>query len=457
MSKNSAVDILNGPIWKQLLIFFFPILLGTFFQQIYNTTDTVIVGNFVGKEALAAVGGSPFYLINLFIGFSIGMSSGASVIISQFYGSKKRKPLSEAVHTSVAFSSIIGIILTILVLVFGKYILILLKVPQDSLQESLKYLNIVSIGFVFSMLYNMGTGIFRAIGNTKKPLYFLIISCITNIILDLFFVVYLKLNVAGVAIATVISQFISVILTFYSLSHIHESYKLYFSKIKITPIILGRILKISIPRGLQSVLFSISNLIVQSSINLLGTDYIAGWTVDTKVEQMFWMICSCFGVAITTFTAQNFGARKYERVTQGLVTCFKMTIIATVCISTIIYAFGPKLAQLFTNDQEVVNVAVTMLRILAPCYVLYLGVEMIAGFLYGIGISLVPMIITASGICIFRVLWVIIVVGKEPTLHKVIGCYPTSWALTSLIFILYYKFSKSRKILLRIEKNPNEN
>ena len=453
MSKNSVVDIINGPIWKQLLTFFFPILLGTFFQQIYNTTDTIIVGNFVGKDALAAVGGSSFYLINLFIGFFIGMSSGTSVIISQFYGSRKRKPLSEAIHTSVAFSFIVGVVLTIFVLVFGRSILILLKVPDVSLEESLKYLNIVSVGFIFSMLYNMGTGIFRAIGDTKRPLYFLMISCVINIILDLFFVVYLKLNVSGVAIATVISQFISVLLTFYSLSHIHESYKLYFKKIKITPIILYRILKISIPRGLQSVLFYISNLIVQSSINLLGVNYIAGWTVDTKVEQIFWMICSCFGVAITTFTAQNFGARKYDRVTQGLKTCFKMTIGATLCMSIIIYMFGPMLAKLFTNDKEVINIAVSMLRLMAPCYILYLGVEMIAGFLYGIGISLIPMIITASGICIFRILWVILVVGKEPTLYRVIACYPISWGLTSLIFILYYKLGRGRKILLRIEEN----
>lgn len=451
MTKNSAVDILNGPIWKQLLIFFFPILLGTFFQQIYNTTDTVIVGNFVGKEALAAVGGSPFYIINLFIGFSIGLSSGASVIISQFYGSRKKRPLSEAVHTSVAFSCIIGFILSIITLVFGRQILIILKVPKDSLEYSLKYLNIISIGFIFSMLYNMGTAIFRAIGDTKKPLYFLIVSCITNIVLDLFFVIYLKQGVIGVAIATVISQFISVVLTFYSLSHVHESYKLSFNKIKITPIILARVLKISLPRGLQSALFSISNIIIQSSVNQLGTDYIAGWTVDSKIEQVFWMVSSCFGVAITTFTAQNFGARKYDRVKNGLKICSKMTLATSICISSIIFIFGPRLVHFFTNDEAVIAVSVTMLRSLAPFYILYIGVEMIAGFLYGIGISIVPMIITASGICAFRVLWVITVVGNEPTLYKVISCYPISWALTSIIFIIYYKYSKARKYLLREE------
>ncbi|MGF6907229.1 MATE family efflux transporter [Fusobacterium sp. PH5-44] len=449
MNKNTAVDILNGPIWKQLLIFFFPILLGTFFQQIYNTTDTVIVGNFVGKEALAAVGGSPFYIINLFIGFSIGLSSGASVIISQFYGSKKNRPLSESVHTSIAFSCIIGLVLTIITIIFGRQLLIVLKVPTDSLEHSLRYLNIISIGFIFSMLYNMGTAIFRAIGDTKKPLYFLIISCITNIVLDLFFVVYLKQGVVGVAIATVISQFISVVLTFYSLSHVHENYKLSFRKIKITPIILLRILKISLPRGLQSALFSLSNIIIQSSVNQLGTDYVAGWTVDTKIEQVFWMVSSCFGVAITTFTAQNFGARKYDRVKNGLKICTKMTLITAIFISTLIYILGPRLVHLFTNDQSVIAVSIIMLRTLSPFYILYIGVEMIAGFLYGIGISIIPMIITASGICAFRILWVATIVGNKPTLYKVISCYPISWALTSIIFIIYYKYSKSKKYLLR--------
>ncbi|MDR3259051.1 MAG: MATE family efflux transporter [Fusobacteriaceae bacterium] len=448
MEKDTHVNILSGPIWKQLLIFFFPILLGTFFQQIYNTTDTFIVGNFVGKEALAAVGGSPFYIINIFIGFSIGLSSGSSIVIAQFFGSGKIKHLSQSIHTSIAFSIIIGLILNIVMLIIGKHILIVLKVPPDAMEYSSVYLNIISFGFSFTMVYNMTTSIFRAIGDTKKPLYFLIFSCFTNIILDLLFVVVFKLGVAGVAIATVISQFLSAFLSMLALTRVDANYKIILDKVKITPIILKKIIRIGLPRGLQSVLFSLSNLIVQSSFNLLGTDAIAGWTVDGKVEQLFWMTLSCFGVAITVFTAQNLGAKKYDRVKNGLKICFQMTAASAIFLSILIYLLGPMACKIFTSDELVLSYASKMLRTLAPFYITYIGVEIIAGFLYGIGISFAPMIITATGICTFRILWVIFVVAKHPTLYNVIGCYPTSWILTSSLFVLYYLFSKKRKKII---------
>jgi putative MATE family efflux protein len=338
-----------------------------------------------------------------------------------------------------------GLALNVIMLIVGKHILTILKVPHDAMEYSAVYLHIISFGFTFTMVYNMATGIFRAIGDTKKPLYFLIFSCFTNIVLDLLFVVVFNLGVEGVAIATVISQFLSAFLALFALTRTNESYKIILDKVKITPLILRKIIKIGLPRGLQSVLFSMSNLIVQSSFNLLGTDAIAGWTVDGKVEQLFWMTLSCFGVAITVFTAQNLGAKKYDRVKAGLKVCFKITAATSLFLSIFIYIIGPMACKIFTSDQVVLAYANKMLRTLAPFYITYIGVEIIAGFLYGIGISFAPMIITATGICTFRILWVIFIVAKHPTLYNVIGCYPTSWILTSSLFILYYLFSKKRK------------
>ncbi|MDR1831141.1 MAG: MATE family efflux transporter [Fusobacteriaceae bacterium] len=450
IKMKGTADILNGPIWKQILIFFFPILLGTLFQQIYNTTDTVIVGNFVGKEALAAVGGSPFYIINIVIGFSVGLSSGFSVIIAQFFGSRKHKHLSDAIHTSMAFSIGVGIFVNIVMLLVSRPLLLALKVPAGAMKFSLDYMNIVSFGFVFTMVYNMCTAIFRAIGDSRRPLYFLMFSCAVNIVLDLAFVVILKLDVRGVAIATVISQFLSALLALRALVRAEGVWRITIKKIRIHPVMLYKMVRVGIPRALQSVQFSVANMLVQSSFNLLGITAVAGWTVDGKVEQVFWMILNCFGVSITVFTAQNLGARKYERVREGLRVTLRMSFFTTAACSVIMLLMGPFFCRFFTSDPGVLAYAVSILRICAPCYLFYIAVEIIAGFLYGLGISFEPMLIMTTGICVFRIFWVIFVINAapEPTLYRVITVYPTTWALTSLMFILYYRFSRKRKHLM---------
>jgi Na+-driven multidrug efflux pump len=241
---------------------------------------------------------------------------------------------------------------------------------------------------------------------------------------------------------------LSALLSLGALMRIDDVYRIELKRLRINTIILSKVIKIGIPRALQSVQFSVANVLVQSSFNLLGTSAVAGWSVDAKVEQLFWMILSCFGVAITVFTAQNLGARKYDRVQTGLVVTFKMTAAATVICSAIIFGLGPKLSRLFTEDAEVLFFAIRILRICAPFYLGYICVEIIAGFLYGLGISFQPMIITTTGICVYRILWVLFVIKSNPTLTRVITVYPTSWILTSLIFILYYFFSKKRKMIL---------
>jgi len=445
MKKKNSVDILTGPIWRQLLLFFFPIMLGTLLQQIYNTADTMIVGNFVGKEALAAVGGSPFYMMNIFISFSIGLSSGCSVIIAQYFGARKHKPLSQAIHTSLALSAIFGLVISVSMFFLGKSILTLMRVPDDAFAYSLRYLRIVSWGFVFTMIYNMCTAVFRAIGDSRTPLYFLVVCAILNVGLNVLFVVGLRLDVAGVAIATVISQFVCVVLSLGTLVLSREVWKVRISAIRIHPLMLPKLLRIAIPRALQSTSFSLANVILQSSFNLLGTPAVAGWAVDRKIEQVFPMIVGSFGVAVTVFTAQNYGAKKIDRVKKGLRVCLQINAALTALISLFTFFVGPKLCRYFTNDAEVLGNAALMIRFLSPFYLSYIFYELMAGFLYGIGISLAPMLMTGFGIGIFRLIWVWLIIGNRPDIYKIIGCYPASWGLTSLLFLCYYWTSKRKK------------
>ncbi|MDR1834855.1 MAG: MATE family efflux transporter [Fusobacteriaceae bacterium] len=448
MKSTKAADILHGSIWKQLLIFFFPIMLGTFFQQVYNTADTIIVGRYVGKEALAAVGGSPFYIMNIFISFSIGLSSGCSVIIAQYFGAAKKKHLSKAIHTSLALSILLGIAISVSVYLSSEPLLRWLRVPADAFDYSVRYLKIVSLGFSLTMVYNMCTAIFRAIGDSKTPLYFLMVCAVLNIGLNILLVAIFRLNVAGVAIATVISQFVSVFLSFFSLMRTKEIYRVRLSELKIYGPLVPKLIRTALPRALQSTYFSLANVILQSSINLLGTSAVAGWAIDRKIEVVFSMIIGSFGVAITVFTAQNFGARQYDRVRRGLVVCFQINIVITVILSVVTWLWGPSLSRFFSDDPLVLEHAVTIIRFLSPFYLLYVAYELIACYLYGIGISFTPMLITSFGICVFRILWIFIVIGKTPTLYRILGCYPVSWGLTSLLFLIYFKCSKRRKALL---------
>jgi|GEM_PF-3713959 len=267
-----ANAITEGVIWKQLLLFFFPILFGTFFQQLYNTADAVVVGRFVGKEALAAVGGSTSMLTNLLVGFFVGLSSGATVIIAQFYGAGRGQRVSEAVHTAIAFSLLCGILMTVGGLLFSDTALRLMGTPEDIMDNASGYLHIYFVGITANLLYNMGAGILRAIGDSKRPFYFLVISCFTNIALDLLFVVGLRMGVRGAAVATILSQVVSACLVLGTLMRADGSYRFEIRKTRITPVILVRIIRIGFPAGLQSVMYSFSNLVIQSSVNALGTD-----------------------------------------------------------------------------------------------------------------------------------------------------------------------------------------
>lgn len=431
-------QITEGVIWKQLLLFFFPILFGTFFQQLYNTTDAVIVGKFVGKEALAAVGGSTSQLINLLVGFFVGLSSGATVIISQFYGAGNRENVRKSVHTAIALSIAGGAAITVAGLLFAAPALRLLKTPAAVTAPSLVYMRIYFLGVIPSLIYNMGSGILRAAGDSRRPLYYLISSCLINILLDILFVVVLRLGVAGVAIATILSQTFSALMVLYALMRTDDSYRLYPREIRFSSHILRNIIRIGIPAGLQSSMYSISNLIIQASVNSFGTDTVAAWTAYGKVDGLFWMIMGAFGVSITTFAGQNYGAGKYDRVRKSVRICLGMAAGTSLLLSAVVLLGGHFFFSLFTNDAGVTELGVRIMHVIAPAYITYVSIEILGGTARGCGESLMPMLLTCFGICVLRIIWVLAVIPLRPDITTVAFSYPLTWTVTSVMFILYY-------------------
>lgn len=431
-------QITEGVIWKQLLFFFFPILFGTFFQQLYNTTDAVIVGNFVGKEALAAVGGPAATLINLLIGFFTGLSSGATVIISQYYGAKKQEEVRKTVHTAIALSIAGGTVIMLLGLFFSRAALRAMHTPEDILQLSVVYMRIYFLGVIPSLIYNMGSGILRAIGDSKRPLYFLILSCIANILLDILFVTVLKMGVVGVAAATALSQVISALMVITVLMRTEDSYRLYIKEIRFSPELLHKIIRIGLPAGLQSTMYSVSNLIIQSSINSFGTDTIAAWTAYGKIDGIFWMIMGAYGVSITTFAGQNFGAGKYDRIRKSVRICLGMATFTSLLLSVIVLSGGRIFFRMFTDDPNVVSIGLGMMRVISPSYVTYICIEILGGTTRGCGDAIPPMLMTCVGVCVLRVIWILVVVPLRPEISTVAFSYPLTWTVTSIFFIIYY-------------------
>ena len=439
-STISYNGITEGVIWKQLLFFFFPILLGTFFQQLYNTVDTVIVGNFLGKEALAAVGGGTSTVINLLIGFFTGLASGATVVISQYFGAKDDENVHKSIHTAIALSLWGGVIISIAGYLTAEPLLRLIDTPEDIMPLALSYIHIYFAGGIFIVMYNIGAGIFRAFGDSKSPLYFLIAGCLLNIVLDLLFVGPLQLGVKGAAYATVLSQVFSLVLVSISLRRKKDCCKLIYKDIKFEKHMLKKTIYIGLPAGLQSVLYTVSNLIIQADINGFGTDAAAAWAAYGKLDCFFWMILQAFGIAITTFVGQNYGAGQIQRSKKGVRTCLYMTFGSTLAIEAIYLTFSRYGFMLFVSDTAVIDLGVGMLNCIVPFYFTYIFIEILSGAIRGTGKSLVPTLITVFGICVLRVIWLAIVPAKFGTINSVMLCYPVTWTVTSLAFFFYYKF-----------------
>lgn len=437
-NAQETSSITDGVIWKQLLIFFFPILLGTFFQQLYNTADAMIVGKYVGKEALAAVGGATGVLINLLVGFFTGLSSGATVLISQYYGARKNREVSETVHTAIAMSLAGGLLITVLGEIFAPTVLRLMGTPDEIMGHAMTYIRIYFGGVVFSLLYNIGSGILRAIGDSRRPLFFLIAACMTNIVLDVILVMGFDMGVAGAALATIFSQGVSAVLVVVTLCRSPYSYQLFLKKIRLHPSQLGGILRIGFPAGIQSVMYSLSNIIIQSSVNGFGTDTVAAWTAYGKLDGLFWMTVSAFGVSVTTFAGQNFGARLYDRMKRSVWVCLAMATGATILLGGMLMGLGQYVLRAFADDPRVIEIGLEILFFLAPTWCTYLCIEIFSGALRGAGDAFIPTMFTLFGVCLLRVVWLCFVAPQFNSLKVVLASYPITWTLTSCLFIVYY-------------------
>lgn len=434
---NESTDLINGKIWKAILWFSIPMLVGNLFQQLYNTVDSYVVGNFVSSGALAAVGQST-PIINTLVGFFTGLATGAGVVIAQYFGGNHLNKMKKAIHTSIALTLILCVLFTILGIGLSKQILILIGSPGSVMAPASLYLRIYFGGISFVCIYNMGSGILRAVGDSKTPLYYLIVASIINIILDFVFVLYFHMGVAGAGWATFIAQGISALLVMIKLVFSKEIYKVEFKDISIDMPILKKIIEIGIPTALQQSIVSFSNVIVQSYINTFGANAVAGYTSYVKIDGFLQLPIQSFAMAITTFTGQNIGAHAIDRVKKGLRTTMAMTFGVTTIGVLIIYIFGEQLVGIFSSDPEVIKYGYLMARIFAAGYLTLPVIQIISGALRGVGLSNIPMYFMVGTFVFLRQIYLAIAVPLTHNIGIVFAGWPVTWVICMIGLLTYY-------------------
>ena len=414
MKQNKGL-MTEGVIWKQLLLFALPLLLGNLFQQFYNTVDSIVVGNYIGPNALAAVGAST-PIVNLMVGLFTGLGTGAGVVIAQFFGAKDEKGVHDGVHTTIALCLVAGVVMGFIGVGLSPAILRLLDTPAEIMEGSVTYLQIYFMGVIALMIYNMGSGILRAIGDSRTPLYFLMVSSVVNIVLDLVFVINVQIRLITTK----------------------ECYRLILRDIRFHKHALLETIRIGLPGGIQNAVVSFSNLIVQYNINSFGAAAVAGCSAYTKIDGFAVLPVMSFSMAVTTFTGQNVGARNYERVKKGASTCLKLSLAVTVTLSVLLYAFGGNLLRVFSSDPEVLSYAVNMMHFLVPGYVCLSVAHTYAGVVRGAGISIVPMLALVGNMCVLRIIWLTLAM---PVFHSIVVVYlgyTLTWFGSGLTMLIYY-------------------
>ena len=427
----------EGSISGKIVSFALPIFWGNLFQQLYNMVDSLVVGNYIGRDALAAVSSSG-HLIFLLTGFFGGIFMGAGVVISRYFGSRELGKMKTAIHTAVAFGIIAGIVLTLIGVFLTPQILVWMGTPKTVLPNSTMYLRIYFGGVLGVVLYNTASGIFQAVGDSRHPLYYLIFSSILNVVLDLLFVAVFHWGIGGAAIATVISQFASALLGFIRLTRINDVYKVYLKEIRMDFGMLKQILHMGIPAGMQNSVIALANIVVQSNINAFGATAVAGCGTYSKIEGFGFIPITAFSMAMTTFISQNLGAKKYERAKKGAKIGIASSLILAELVGIVIYFFIPVFISFFNNEPAVIQFGSQQARIDTLFYFLLAFSHCMAGILRGAGKSIVPMFVMLGCWCIIRVSYITIITHYIPQINVIFWAYPLTWSLSSIVFLIYY-------------------
>ena len=452
--KKQEVDMTQGSIFRHLLAFAFPLLIGNVFQQLYNMVDTWVVGNYVSNEAFSAVG-SVGPIINTLIGFFTGLSSGAGAVISQYFGAKREDKVRDTVHTALVMTLLLGIVFTAVGVLMTPAMLGLMKTPEEVLPQSEAYLKVYFSGMLGLMVYNMGAGILRAVGDSRRPFYFLVVSAVINIVLDLVFVLKLGMGVEGVAYATVIAQSVSAILVLVVLFRSKSCVRVQLSRLRVHWDMLSKIVLVGIPAGIQMMLTAFSNVFVQSYINFFGPDCMSGWTAYSKIDHLLLLPMQSVALASTTFVAQNLGSGQEARARRGIRIAIAMAVGSTALLLIPVLVFAPSLVTFFNDKPEVVEYGTRFLRTISFFYVLCCMNQILAGALRGAGKSRAAMLIMLTSFVFFRQAYLYVVANYvSNTISWISMAYPAGWMLASALLLIYYRFTKLSKN--DILKEPHE-
>ena len=443
-SKNKyEIDMCNGTIMDKLITFSVPLMLSSVLQLMFNAVDIIVVGRFSGSQALAAVG-STTALINIFVNLFIGISLGANVLAARFYALELKKEMSETVHTAITFALVSGIVVAVFGVTLARFALEIMATPEDVINKSVLYMRIYFCGMPFFMLYNYGAAILRAVGDTKRPLIFLLISGSTNAVLNLVLVIKFDLGVAGVGIATVISQMISCVLVLRCLYKSDSSYQLRFSKLKIKKAYMMQIFQVGIPAGIQSTVINLSNVLLQSSVNSFGSIAMAGYTAANNLFGFLYVSVNSVTQACMSFTSQNYGVGKLKRMDRVLRDCIILSVSVSLALGVGVYVFGPEILQIYTTDPAVIQCAMEILLYTTVTYFFCGLMDLFPGALRGMGYSTIPMILSVLGTVGTRIVWIFMIFPSHRALDLLFISYPASWFITIVMQVICYWFVRKK-------------
>lgn len=437
MKKSYEMDMCSGPILSKVLVYAFPLMLSGILQLLFNAADVIVVGRFAGSQSLAAVG-STSSLINLLVNIFIGLSVGVNVVVAQYYGAKKEEDVNKTVHTAIAISLLSGVFLVFLGVLASRPMLELMGTPEDVIDKSTIYMKIYFAGMPVIMLYNFGSAILRAVGDTRRPLYYLSVAGIVNVVLNIFFVTQWHMDVAGVALATVISQVISAGLVLRCLMRHEGCLKLRLRELSIDKIKLKRIVKVGLPAGMQGAIFSVSNVLIQSSVNSFGSIAMAGNTTAQNIEGFVYTAMNALYQTNLSFTSQNYGGKKYGRINRITATCIAVVTVVGLVLGLSSYAAGEFLVGIYSSDPEVIQYGIKRLAVFGTTYFLCGIMDTLVGSIRGLGYSVLPMCVSLTGACGLRILWIYTVFQWNRTLTTLYLSYPVTWIITGAAHLLCF-------------------